>query len=515
MLKRFVEVIWKEEKSEMTRRKKLLLNSVTALLYQLVTLVCGFVLPKFIIPYFGSAVNGLLSSITQFLTIITLCECGVGAVVQSALYKPLADKDDAEISRIVISANRFFNKIMRLLIAYVVVLCFLYPIIVRNEFSTVYTVSLIGILAISYFAQHYLYLAYRLLLNADQASFIQLGAHSIALIVNTLLTILLIKLGAPVHVVKLGSVIAFLLQPFVVRLYVSKHYNLDLKLQLTEEPLKQKWNGLAQHIAAVVQGNAATVVLTLFSTLENISVYSVYYLVAHGIRQIIVSLNTGVKAMLGNMLAKNEMETLDRTFTTVEFVFHTLVTLAFGITGILIIPFVRIYTSNFTDAEYIQPLFSAFMVMGQAAYCLRIPYEMMVQAAGHYKQTQRSSIIEAGLNIVTAIVLVLTLGIEGVAISSIVAMGYRTVYLVFYMQKNILNRPVKYFFKHLLVDIVCVVGMLMATGWLDVNPANYYEWVCSAILVSIICICISIIVNFVFYRSEIARTVKFALRPKT
>ena len=498
----------------MTRKKKLLLNTGMALLYQFITLVCGFVLPKFIIPYFGSAVNGLISSITQFLTIITLCECGVGAVVQSALYKPLAEKDDIEISKVVISSNRFFNKIVRLLIGYVIVLCVVYPVIVNHDFTNIYTISLIGILALSYFAQYYLYLTYRLLLNADQASFIQLGAHSLALIVNTLLTILLVKIGASVHIVKLGSVAAFLIQPFIIRLYVNKHYNLNLKLQLTEEPLKQKWNGLAQHIASVVQGNAATVVLTMFSTLENISIYSVYYLVAHGIRQIIVSLNTGVKAMLGNMLAKREMEMLDKTFSTVEFTFHTLVTLLFGVTAILIIPFVRIYTANFTDADYIQPLFSVLMVMGQAAYCLRIPYEMMIQAAGHYKQTQTSSIIEAGLNIVTAVVLVLTLGMEGVAISSIVAMGYRTVYLVFYMQKNILNRPIKYFMKHLLVDAICVAAMLLSTGWLRINPANYIEWALSAVVVALICGCVCGVINFVFYKSEIGSAAKLLLRRK-
>ena len=498
----------------MTRKKKLLLNTGTALLYQIVTLLCGFILPKCIIPYFGSAVNGLLSSITQFLTIITLCECGVGAVIQSALYKPLAEKDDEGISRIVISANRFFNRIVLFLMGYVVILCIVYPIIVNNEFSVIYTIALIGIMALSYFAQHYLYLAYRLLLNADQASFIQLGAHSIVLIINTILTILLVKVGAPVHIVKLGSVIAFLIQPFAVRLYVNRHYNLNLKLTLAEEPLKQKWNGLAQHIASVVQGNAATVVLTLFSTLDNISIYSVYYLIAHGIRQIIVSLNTGVQAMLGNMLAQNEMDTLDKTFGTVEFTFHTVVTLFFGITGILIIPFVRIYTVNFTDAEYIRPVFSALMVMGQAAYCLRIPYEMMIKAAGHYKQTQTSSFIEAGLNIVTAVVLVLTLGMEGVAISSIVAMGYRTVYLVFYMQKNILNRPVKHFMKHLLVDAICIAAMLLATGWMTIEPFNYIEWVFSAVVVALICGCVSGLVNFAFYKSEIGSAAKLLMRRK-
>ena len=130
----------------MNRKKKLFLNVGTAIGYQLITIVCGFVLPQFIIPYFGSATNGLINSITQFLTIITLCECGVGAVVQSALYKPLADRNDEDISKVVISSNRFFNKIVRILGIYVIGLMVFYPIIVKNEFSPLYTASLVLIL---------------------------------------------------------------------------------------------------------------------------------------------------------------------------------------------------------------------------------------------------------------------------------------------------------------------------------------------------------------------------------
>ena len=378
-----------------------------------------------------------------------------------------------------------------------------YPIVVKNEFSAIYTGSLVLILALRYFAQHYLFLTYRLLLNADQASYIQLGAHSLTLIANTVLMILLIKLGASVHVVKLGSVIAFLFQPILIKLYVDKHYNLNLKLKLAEEPLKQKWNGLAQHVASVVQANVATVVLTLFSTLKNISVYSVYYLVAHGIRQVIVSLNTGVKALLGNMLAKKEMETLDKTFAAVEFAFHTIVSTLFCIAGIMIVSFVKIYTANFTDAQYIRPVFAVLMILGQAIYCLRIPYEMIIQAAGHYKQTQASSIIEAVINIVTAVVLVLVLGLEGVAISTIFAMGYRTIYLVCYMNKNILNRSGMHFIKHLLVDVICVCLMVFASSWINMQPANYYQWILMAATVSVICISISFVVNIVLYRKEI------------
>lgn len=496
----------------MTRRQKLLLNTGSALVYQVITLACGFILPKFIIPYFGSAANGLINSITQFLTIITLCECGVGAVVQSALYRPLADKNDEEISKVVISSNRFFNKIIRLLVAYVVVLMIVYPFIIEDKFPYLYTAAMVLILALSYFAQYYLFLTYRLLLNADQLSFIQLGAHSLALILNTVFTIVLIKLGASVHIVKLGSVAAFLIQPLLIKFYVDKHYHINLKLRLTDEPLKQKWNGLAQHIASVVQSNAATFVLTVFSTLENISIYSVYYLVAHGIRQVIVSLNTGIKAMLGNMLAKNETDTLNRTFATVEFVFHTLVTLLFTVTGILILPFVRIYTANFTDASYIQPLFGVLMVTGQAVYCLRIPYEMMIQAAGHYKQTQTSSIIEAVTNIVLAVILVINFGLVGVAISTIVAIGYKTVYLAFYIRRNILYRSIRHFLKHVMVDTVCVCLMIAATLWFDMKPTNYYEWIILALIVSLICSSVCLIINIIMYKKEVKSAMRLFLK---
>lgn len=55
----------------MNRRKKLYLNTGTALLNQLVILVCGFILPRYILSYFGSDVNGLVTSITRFLSVIS------------------------------------------------------------------------------------------------------------------------------------------------------------------------------------------------------------------------------------------------------------------------------------------------------------------------------------------------------------------------------------------------------------------------------------------------------------
>lgn len=56
------------------RSKKAIKNIIASLGQQLVAIICGLILPRAIIGAYGSNVNGLVSSITQFLAYITLLE---------------------------------------------------------------------------------------------------------------------------------------------------------------------------------------------------------------------------------------------------------------------------------------------------------------------------------------------------------------------------------------------------------------------------------------------------------
>ena len=56
-------------------------NSIAPLIYQVTTIICGFILPRLILSHFGTEINGLVNSITQFLGVIAFLELGVGAVV--------------------------------------------------------------------------------------------------------------------------------------------------------------------------------------------------------------------------------------------------------------------------------------------------------------------------------------------------------------------------------------------------------------------------------------------------
>lgn len=497
------------------RKKRLLYNTVSSLVYQIVTIICGFILPRLILNTYGSSVNGLVNSIVQFLGIIAFLELGVGAVVQSALYKPLVEKKKDDVSKIISSANKFFRRLAKILFVYVVFLVIFYPIFAAKEFDYAYTATLIVAISISSFAQYYFGIVNRLLLTADQRGYIQYTAQTIAVIGNTIACYVLIALGCSIQIVKLTTSIIYLIQPFAIYLYVRNHYQIDTKIQYDKEPIPQKWNGIAQHVAAVILDGTDTVVLTLLSTLANVSIYSVYHLVVKGVKQLFLSMTNGITSLIGELWAKQELDELNKTFGWTEWVIHTGTVFVFGVTAVLIVPFVRVYTLGVHDADYIQPLFAALIVAANAGHCLRLPYNIMILAAGHYKQTQNNYIVAAVLNVVVSILAVKAWGLVGVAIGTLIAMGYQTIWMAWYDSKNLIKWPFKNFVKQLLVDISTIVVCSFASSIFPMRSVSYLGWCINAVEVAIVWLILMFIINLVFYKDKVLRlfnSVKMMLR---
>lgn len=489
------------------RKKKLIYNTVSSLVFQVTTIICGFILPKLILNAFGSNVNGLVNSITQFLGIISFLELGVGAVVQSALYKPLAENRQNDVSKIISSANKFFRRLAQILTVYVVVLVIFYPLFAAKEYGFWYTATLIVAISISSFAQYYFGIVNRLLLTADQRGYVQYTAQIIAVVGNTVACYILIMLGFGIQVVKLTTSIIYLIQPFAIYLYVRKYYQIDTKIKYNKEPIPQKWNGIAQHVAAVILDGTDTVVLTLFATLSDVSIYSVYFLVVKGVKQLFMSMTNGITSLIGELWARQELAELKKTFGWTEWVIHTGTTFVFGVTAVLIVPFVKVYTLGIDDAKYIQPLFAALIVAANAAHCLRLPYNIMILAAGHYKQTQNNYIVAAIINIVVSVFAVKTWGLIGVAIGTLLAMGYQTVWMAWYDSKNLIQWPFANFLKQITVDIITVILCSIVSRVFTVMTISYFEWIINAIEVAVVWLAIMVIINLIFYKDKVLKLV--------
>lgn len=491
-------------------KKLLAANSISSLIYQIIAIVCGFIVPRLILSTYGSDVNGLVNSITQFLGFISFLDMGVSAVTRSALYKPLADRNNKKISEIMSSSGKFYRRLAMLLLVYVVILIFVYPVIAKQKFDFGYTAFLIAAISISSFAQYYFGLVNSLLLNADQKGYIPSIIQSITLVVNTAASITLMQSGASIQTVKLTTSLIFLVRPIFLNLYVRKKYQINKNVKYEKEPLEQKWNGLAQHVAAVVLSGTDSAILTVFSSLSSVSVYSVYNLVLMGVKQLLDAATAGFDGLFGKLYAKKEISQLNNIFGWFEWGVHTAATFIFGCTAVLIIPFVSVYTIGITDADYYQPLFATVLTLATAMICIRLPYIKLILIAGHYKQTQQNYTIAVIMNLAVSIVMVWKFDLIGVAVGTLAAMVYQTVWMAWYDSKNIICWEFKKFLKQIIVDIITVVVAVPLTKGFVLKETTYFAWFILAVQVALVWLTVVLVVNLIFYRERIIGGFKMA-----
>ena len=498
------------------RSKKALVNTVTSLLLQFVSVICGFIVPRIIIGNYGSEVNGLTASITQFLGYIALFEAGVGGVVRAAMYKPLADQNHTKLSGIVRATESFFRKIALIFVGYMVILAGAFPLLVNKDFDWLFTASLVIIIGISTFAQYYFGMTYTVLLYADQKRYITSFLQIFTVILNAILVAVFAYFGASIHWLKLGTAAVYVLRPIVLNIYVKRKYKLDKSAESDKEAIKQRWDGLGHHIAYFVNLNADVVILTLVSKISSVfsiaevSVYTVYHAVVYGIVNVTSSFSAGMEAGFGNMIAKGEKENLNKKFGLYEFIYYTIVTVMFTCAGILILPFIKVYTSGISDINYIRPAFAYIIVLAYAAYALRSPYNTLTLAAGHYRQTRNGAFAEAVINVVVSAVCVFVWGIVGVAIGTLAAMTFRTVQYAWYLSKNILERPFWVFVKRVAVALTISLSSVATVYFLPkVTVDSYLSWVVFAAQTAVVVIIITILFSILFARTELFDSIKY------
>lgn len=491
------------------RTKLSLLNSFTSLILQLVTVVCGFILPRLLLTAFGSEVNGAVSSITQFLGYISLLEAGVGGVTRAALYKPLADGDTNKISGIINATQRFFRKIAYVFIIYVIVLACSFKYLSHTELPWVFTASLVVIIAISTFGQYYYGLSYSVLLNADQRTYIGNCIQIGTVLLNTVLSVVLLKLGCGVHIVKLASTSVYLLRPVLLYIIARKKFRIDNKEPADTDAIKQRWNGFGHHIAFYIHNNVDIMVVTIVLGLKLSSVYAVYNIVLSGILNIVNSLSGSSEAAFGDMIAKNEQKNLQDNFHMIETLSSVVIVIFFVTTGLLMTDFIGIYTRGIDDVNYILPLFSSLFVISQALHCIKQNYHNLVLAAGHYKETQVGAFIEAGSNLILSFAFGIWMGLTGIIIATIIATIYRTIDYVIYLKNHILLRPCKSYFIRMIVNCLSAVIIVGICVLIPFNtPTTYFQWILKALPIFLISVSVTFIINMLFYKTDIFNAIK-------
>lgn len=494
------------------RKRKAIINIIFSLLLQLVTVVSGFIVPRLFIGTFGSEVNGLVNSIASFVGYITLLQSGVGSVVKASLYKPLAHKDKKQLCVIAKTADKFFNKIAIATLVYLGILSFVFPAFIAKNFGWLYTASLVVVVGISTAAQYFFGITYQMILEADQRSYVYSVIQIITVVVNTILVVILLKLNCSVQVVKGVSAMIYVARPIIIGLYTKKYYSITKDVECDNSLIKQRWDGFIQAIALFIHQKTDVFVLTIFTTFTDVSIYSVYVMVTTGLSSLLDAIDKAVRSAFGNIIACNERDNLINTFNAYNTLIHILATICFSTAAVSIFNFIAVYIRDVSDANYIQHIFGLLIITAEFVYCLRMPYNSIIYAAGKFKETKIPAGIEATLNIVISCCLVPVLGLSGVAIGTLVAMMYRCCSFALYLTKDVLCFNIISQIKRFVITFIAYIGIIVVLSRIQVKTHNYVEWVLYAGIVFFISSVITIVVNYVLDRNGTKGAIRMLVR---
>lgn len=495
------------------RSKKALLNTVIALLEEVVSIICGFILPRLILENFGSEYNGLATSITQFLRCAVLLRAGIGGATRAALYKPLAEHDKGKVDRILRATDLFMHKIAMILAALIVVTACIYPFIVDGSFEWWFVASLVLIIGISAFAESYFGITYQILLQADQRTYVFSVVKIGAVIANTAIAAALIKCGASLHGVQLGNALAYAAIPVIIHLYVRRTYQISTRVEPDMTAISQRWDAFAQQAATFMMNNAGVMVVTFFAQIAEVSVYTVYNMVITALNRVLTSITSGIEAAFGNIIAKGETESLNRNFDVVEFLVFMVTNVLCACSAALILPFVGVYTKGVTDVNYIRPVFAYTLLLSGFFNAVRLPYQLVVQAAGHYRQTRNGAILEAGLNIGLSSLLVYSIGLEGAAIGVLCATLVRTVQYTWYSSRKILRRRLALTLRNYACSAVfALVSLAVLSRVLPNECSGYGGFVVQGFISVAVCGAVALLMAAVFYRRALGDCIAIAKR---
>ena len=493
----------------MDRTQKFALNSLTAAISQIVVMIVGFITPKLMISTYGSELNGLVSSLNQFISYISLVEAGIGGAAIYSLYKPLANKDAQGISSIFVSARKSYRQAGYIFSSGIFVLAFIYALMCSTETLTFSTIlSLTILLGVNGCADFFFVSGYRVLLTADQKNYVLSSIGIIQTILRTVIICLLAIFKANIVLLYAIAVIPIAIKCGYIYFYSKKAYPyINEKAIADDSALNRRWDVIYQQILGTVQTGAPTIIATIILDFLQVSIYSIYNMVIGGINGVLGIFITGLPAGFGELIAKGEKDKLKKNTSEFEVAYYYILSIIYGVTMVMILPFISVYTKGLTD-NYYSPILALVVVLNGLLYNIKTPQSMLIVSAGMYKETRWRVTMQGGIIIVMGIVLGIPFGLPGIIIGSCLSNLYRTIDLICFVPKKITHNKIQVSAFRMLRVLLNILMICLPNFIVPIHVNGYIQWIGCSVAYMAYAVVVVTITTVLFDKNEFLNLVR-------
>lgn len=478
-------------------------NVIYSVFTRVLILIIGLIVPRLLLVYFGSEINGLLSTVTQIFTYLALLEAGIGNSTMNALYKPLDEKKFDIVNEILVEAKGYYRKVSFFYALGIIIFSTIYPFLVTSTLSK-WTISLIIILQgatnfIGYFFTSY----YIQLLTASGYRYISENINFIIYVLTSIIKILLIVLGFNIVYVQLGFFLASLIKIPLINNYTKKKFNwLNLKGKSSKRRLKERGAFIVHEISGTIFNNTDVFIISTFCSFSLASVYAVYNLVFGSLLTILTTAISGLSYILGQSQYKG-IEKLRKIYDMYNILYLFASFVIFTTGCVFVRPFVMLYTKNVNDINYFIPFLSLLFTLINLMSSSRAVGSLLINVSGNAEKTKYRSMAEAIINLLVSIVLVQIIGIYGVLVGTIIALIYRMNDIIIYSNKHILKRSLRDEYKYHIGNFTTFAVIYVASNFINIQVYSIFDFLIKAVIGGLIVAFIFAIENIIINKEVI------------
>lgn len=450
----------------MSRTKKVLKNSITAAIYSVISIATGIILPRLIIGQFGSSINGLTVSIQQFISYLGYLELGLAATYIFSLYKPLAGNDEKQIDSLVATAKKSYNRTSLYYLIGIIVVAGIFPFVAKiGDIDIWVAIVLIVVMGLSGLMEMYSLAKYRVLLTADQKVYVLNILLMLGLVINFVVAVILIKLNVHIIIVKAVPLFSIVFRNIFLHFYTKKNYpyltfRVNSAVTLTRNVRVNRFDAMLMEISKTVAYSLPVLALSILTSMKIVSVFSVYYLVFHGLQTIISTITSGSTATFGELISKNENAKVVNFYDQFELILVNTQIVLYSCTVVLIQYFVAIYVHGLVDgASYLN--LSYALVFTAWAYIdnFRLPAQTIIQAAGKFKEARLANIVYLAVEVVLLGCLTPFFGVMGALIAMAVSSAIKTIWFIIVTEKTVLPKIIVKSIRRFVQGAIIIAGV--------------------------------------------------------
>lgn len=305
-----------------SRTAKSIKNAKVSLIFYLLSLIVVFFSRRLFLQYLGDDFVGLTGTLTNILGFLNLAELGVSSAIGFLLYAPLQNVNHQKVENLISAFGYLYRRIGFIVLAIGAVFSCFIPLVFKNattDFGVIFFAfySYLSSSLISYFCNYK-----QTLLAADQKNYVVISFYQTGILLKTIVQIILVYYYRSYYLwigieLLYGIIYSFILNARIRKEYPWLHTNIKQGGKLLKdypEIYSYTRKIFIHKIKDFILGQGDQIFVFVFVSLKMVAYYGNYVLITAKLGQFASAVLDSVTASVGNLVAENNKEQINRVF---------------------------------------------------------------------------------------------------------------------------------------------------------------------------------------------------------